>query len=73
MEDDLTDLPDIFSQAVLYKVVHTIEQQLCMTQRVSKREARQYLHAQDRKAINNGKRNRDTHNSISDKENQQEF
>jgi hypothetical protein len=31
IEDDLTDLPKIYSEAVLYKVVQTIDNQLSQT------------------------------------------
>lgn len=43
VEEDLTDAPHIFSDAVLYKVVHTIDTQLAQTQRITRREQRQYL------------------------------
>jgi len=51
IEDDLTDLPKIFSDAVLYKVVQTIDNQLSQTQKVSRKEQRQYLDIASRKAI----------------------
>ena len=50
IEDDLADLPNIYSDAVLYKVVQTIDHQLSQTQKVSRREQRQYLEMAQQKA-----------------------
>ena len=45
LEEDLADVPSIFGEAVLYKVVQTIEAQMNrpQNQKTSRREHRQYL------------------------------
>ena len=51
VEEDLTDAPHIFSDAVLYKVVNTIDTQLSQTQRITRREQRQYLAAVEKASM----------------------
>jgi len=46
LEDDLADVPSIFAEAVLYKVVKTIEEQMNQShnsQRFNRRDARHYI------------------------------
>ena len=49
LEEDLADVPSIFAEAVLYKVVQTIESQMnqSSSSRFNRRDARQYLKDQE--------------------------